>query len=450
MFVSTMRNESNMQYRYARVSNYEYFIYSNVCEKTQADELPAYCGNLTPQPTPSPPSPPSNDDCLNAIAVTDGSSTTGETFAANPEQCGGSSQTAGVWYEVQGTGKIVVASTCGSASFDTMIGVVEGCPCQGNFVASNDDFNCFGSSSLRSQVEFRAEAGTTYYILVSGFGSAVGMFELEVTEKDDPPVSPPVSPPTSPPVGNPAPAPEPPSCFSMFNTVSVRGKGDVQMDSVRIGDYVQTVDRYSRVISFAHLDPTAEVQFLQIKGAGDKVLEVSREHIVHTTNDGWKRASDLKVGDSLNSLTTIEEIRTVRRKGIISPTTEIGELIVSGVRASSFSVLLDASISPWLQHAATQIYHAPLRLACHWNFNLCKNETYDNHGLSDYVSWAAALVQFLSQLHVGLQVVGIAMLAPVFIAASFVESLVFSPTILCGILSVVATVISRHHLKKPK
>jgi hypothetical protein len=124
--------------------------------------------------------PPANDLCTGAIAVTCGSTTAGNTSAATPDAvaaCNGVTLNGapGVWYTFVGTGQTTTLSLCGSG-YDTEIGVFSGTCAAPVCVTANDDF-----CGLQSQVTFSATLGTTYYILVTGFGTSSGAFSLAVT-----------------------------------------------------------------------------------------------------------------------------------------------------------------------------------------------------------------------------------------------------------------------------
>jgi len=83
----------------------------------------------------------------------------------------------------------VTASLCGSA-FDTGIEIRSGGNCPGGtLVAYNDDFcGNVNGNAFNSQVTFDAAAGTTYYMLVYGFGSDAGPYTLSVTGTPTAPV----------------------------------------------------------------------------------------------------------------------------------------------------------------------------------------------------------------------------------------------------------------------
>ncbi|MCC6576059.1 MAG: T9SS type A sorting domain-containing protein, partial [Flavobacteriales bacterium] len=123
--------------------------------------------------------PPPNDACSGAITINCNSITNGSTQYATADAgtpfCGTSLTSApGVWYTVTGSGGAMTAALCGSA-YDTKIGVFTGTcgslVCQGG----NDD-DC----GLQSSVSWTSVQGTTYYILVTGYGSSSGAYTLEV------------------------------------------------------------------------------------------------------------------------------------------------------------------------------------------------------------------------------------------------------------------------------
>ncbi|MBX3364416.1 MAG: hypothetical protein KF866_06590 [Phycisphaeraceae bacterium] len=125
--------------------------------------------------------PPSNDTCDQAIAVAIDSFTMGSTAGTNIDNglptCGTSISGPGVWFTVVGDGTTLTAETCGFRTYDTKINVFCG-------DCDNFEFFCVGGNDdacgLGSRVTWCSEAGTTYYILVQGFGGQSGDFELAV------------------------------------------------------------------------------------------------------------------------------------------------------------------------------------------------------------------------------------------------------------------------------
>lgn len=126
-----------------------------------------------------PPPPPANDLCNDAIelicSVTSGS-TVGSTTTGNPGTCGTTMTSGTVWYTFEGNGQMVTINTCNNTNFDTKLYVFSGSCSSLTCVTGNDD-----ACGTRSQVSFMANTGTTYYIIVGGFGSATGNFELSLS-----------------------------------------------------------------------------------------------------------------------------------------------------------------------------------------------------------------------------------------------------------------------------
>ncbi|MFN0059333.1 MAG: hypothetical protein ACKVX7_12835 [Planctomycetota bacterium] len=117
---------------------------------------------------------PANDDCPNAIALTDGVATPYSTFGSTADvdpTCvpGGGT----VWYTYTAVGDgVVTVSLCGS-SYDTRLAIFSGgagCPVDTSTeLACNDD-----SCGLQSEIEQPVSAGELLYIQVGGFFGDVG------------------------------------------------------------------------------------------------------------------------------------------------------------------------------------------------------------------------------------------------------------------------------------
>lgn len=126
-----------------------------------------------------PPPPPVNDLCAGAITINCGQTIAGSTVAATVDAVGtcvtALGTARGVWYTFAGDGSTTTLSLCGSG-YDTKIGVFSGSCGTFTCITGNDDF-----CGLQSQVTFTANLGTTYYVLVTGFGTSNGAFSLART-----------------------------------------------------------------------------------------------------------------------------------------------------------------------------------------------------------------------------------------------------------------------------
>ncbi|MCF6128700.1 T9SS type A sorting domain-containing protein [Flavobacterium sp. AS60] len=144
----------------------------------------------------SPPQPPVNDDCSDAVTVTCGSTTAGTTALATNENmpvCGISGvttqNTPGVWYKYVGDGSDVTVTTCSPTitTGDSRIAVYSGTCGALTCIGGNDDAQAAGcaTNTLASVVTFSTVAGTDYYILVYSYTFTPGTnpinFELSVS-----------------------------------------------------------------------------------------------------------------------------------------------------------------------------------------------------------------------------------------------------------------------------
>jgi hypothetical protein len=125
--------------------------------------------------------PPANDNCEDAIAINCASgavsgTNVGATTSLGETTTFGTTNNA-VWYSLIGDGSQVTLSTCGGATYDNYIRVYSGSCGDYTDVTFSDDF-----CGTQAQVTFSALSGTTYYILVSGFGQGnSGPFTMNVS-----------------------------------------------------------------------------------------------------------------------------------------------------------------------------------------------------------------------------------------------------------------------------
>ncbi len=151
----------------------------------------ASCFLSTVQLISPPPPPPANDLCANAFVLTGDGTVAGTTINATVDSpgagtCNSVGVTApGVWYkftDVSGTGSVVTMNTCSAVGYDTRLSVYSGSCGALTCVTANDDMSpSCPSGSFRSQVTFTSDGSSTYYVLVHGYSTSVGNFELNVS-----------------------------------------------------------------------------------------------------------------------------------------------------------------------------------------------------------------------------------------------------------------------------
>jgi GEVED domain len=145
---------------------------------------------------------PPNDDCSDAQPIGDITNLAFDTTHARSNGRSLCMRSPNIWYcyTASCTGNVTV-SLLGS-SYDTMLGVYNGCDCQPTssaLIACNDDFG----NQIQSQITFAATAGNQYLIEVGGYGRDAGRGRLTVhCEGQTPPPPPPPPPPPSTPPNN--------------------------------------------------------------------------------------------------------------------------------------------------------------------------------------------------------------------------------------------------------
>jgi len=127
-----------------------------------------------------------NDNIEDAIELSSGSveigTTCGATIDTGNALCNGQTISAGgVWYSAVGTGNTMTATLCGGPEYDSRMSVY--CNAGGSLtcVGGNDD-----TCAFLSQVTFCTQESAQYYVLVHGFGTASGEFQISLTDDSTP------------------------------------------------------------------------------------------------------------------------------------------------------------------------------------------------------------------------------------------------------------------------
>lgn len=131
-----------------------------------------------------------NDDCANAMPLTDGATITGSTATATIDGNGpcGTTDSRDVWYAYTndtGADATVSVDLCNDVTnFDTVLGVYDGCG--GNEIDCNDDADfCDGPNPSASSLTWTVPCGATHLLQVASYGDVAGDFEMNVTITPD-------------------------------------------------------------------------------------------------------------------------------------------------------------------------------------------------------------------------------------------------------------------------
>ncbi len=124
---------------------------------------------------------PTNDQCGGAIVIsssayTNTQSTINATSTGDPTPSCVSSFGRGVWYNYMAPGNGVVAVDTYGSSFDTVLALYSGSCTTLTPLACNDD----SGGTLQSSISNSVHAGTSYYLLVGGYGGSSGSLVLHL------------------------------------------------------------------------------------------------------------------------------------------------------------------------------------------------------------------------------------------------------------------------------
>jgi hypothetical protein len=222
-------------------------------------------------------------------------------------------------------------------------------------------------------------------------------------------------------------------CFSGETIVEVYGKGMVKMDTLRIGDFVRVADhQFSQIYSFSHIDKELVAEYLQFfsGNAHNEPLEVTPDHMIYVSKGQIVRASQVRVGDQLLGMDhPVTEVRSIQRRGVYAPVTFAGEIIVSGVVASSYVSLLD-TIPPSIMNTASHVMMGLHRTVCTWDLDRCVNESYNEHGINNWIATMVSLIMIVNELSIWIQIAAWILLVPLLVIAFLLEHwMYFSPVL---------------------
>jgi Hint module len=190
-----------------------------------------------------------------------------------------------------------------------------------------------------------------------------------------------------------APVPSPSRhCFSAVNKVEVKNGGYIFMSQLQIGDLVRSgAGEYTQVYGFGHRDHHVEATFLQIyfdsDSKNESPVEVSSDHLIFVERNQQTSfavpASDVVVGDILSGK-KVASIHELTRRGVYTPLTQSGDIIVNGIRSSNYINVLNHNLL-WDQHILGHSIIFPQRLFCKYFIDICQKETYtDGYGFLAY------------------------------------------------------------------
>jgi uncharacterized surface protein with fasciclin (FAS1) repeats len=146
------------------------------------------------------------------------------------------------------------------------------------------------------------------------------------------------------------------SCFPSSAVVHLADGSELPMAQLLAGHEVKTAaDEHSPVFLFTHRQLDGLHEFVRIESESGHALSLSANHYVYA-NGKLAAADAVRVGDVLSTLDGASRVRrvgTVMERGLVAPHTLHGDIVVNGVRASSYT----RSVHPRVAH----VLLAPVR-----------------------------------------------------------------------------------------
>lgn len=153
-------------------------------------------------------------------------------------------------------------------------------------------------------------------------------------------------------------------CFPASAQVELQSGVKKDMSEIEIGDIVRVgSDLFSEVFFFTHRDADMQSAFVQIETANATRLKLSPSHYLYV-NGQLTAARNVQVGDKIHVITSTSNIpqstiiSVTRRieRGLYNPHTLHGDIVVDGVRTSTFTEAVEPSIAKGLLSPLKWLY----------------------------------------------------------------------------------------------
>jgi Hint module len=152
------------------------------------------------------------------------------------------------------------------------------------------------------------------------------------------------------------------SCFPGSAMVELESGARRRMDKIKIGDRVKVgLGEFSEVFMFTHKTHTWIYDFVKITTSSGHSVSLTGGHYIHV-NGGLAAASLVAVGDMLQlgtgEATKVTAVTCVQSAGIYNPQTLHGDIVVDGIRASTYTT----AVEPRLAHAGLGAFRSLYRI----------------------------------------------------------------------------------------
>lgn len=151
-----------------------------------------------------------------------------------------------------------------------------------------------------------------------------------------------------------------PRCFPGTATVDLQGGFIKLMADVKIGDRVKVADGvFSHVFMFSHRMTDTTNDFVVVKTVAGTELPLTDGHFLYV-NGALAAAKTIRAGDVVESASgaplTVASVASRSMQGLYNPQTVHGDIVVNGIRASTFTTAVQPSAAHALLAPMRAIY----------------------------------------------------------------------------------------------
>jgi hypothetical protein len=145
-------------------------------------------------------------------------------------------------------------------------------------------------------------------------------------------------------------APTKNGCFPSSATVQTCDGKEIKMSELKIGETIQTslTAEFSEVYLFTHALATAEATFIRLTLESGLQLELTPCHYLYV-NGSILPAEEVQRGDTLETVNSptdqVVNIAWVAAQGLFNPHTLTGDIVVNGVRTSTYTKAMPVKLA---------------------------------------------------------------------------------------------------------
>lgn len=133
-------------------------------------------------------------------------------------------------------------------------------------------------------------------------------------------------------------------CFPSDSTVQASNGDIIKMKDIQLGDSIRTSTsqhQYSSVYMFTHKLHNIMYEFIKLDTASGHSITLTPSHYIYINDNELVKASVVRKDDMLSvvdmGLSKVIDISKVNKQGLFNPQTLQGDVVVNGIKASTYT-----------------------------------------------------------------------------------------------------------------